>query len=62
MIFGKEQYMSDEINDLHAFLAEEGNDLSQEQVRALGEFIDQIGGIENATLAIKLLNELDEAA
>ena len=54
--------MSDEINDLHAFLAEEGNDLSQEQVRALGEFIDQIGGIENATLAMKILDELDEAA
>jgi DNA-directed RNA polymerase subunit F len=49
--------MSDEIDDLRAFLAEEGNDLSQEQVRALGEFIDRIGGIENATLAIKLLDE-----
>ena len=54
--------MSDEINDLRAFLAEEGNDLSQGQVRALDEFIDQLGGIENATLAIKLLDELDEAA
>jgi hypothetical protein len=62
MIFGKEQHMSDEINDLRTYLAEEGADLTQEQVRVLDEFIGQLGGIENATLAIKLLNELDEAA
>ena len=62
MILGKEPYMSDEINDLRAFLSEEGADLTQEQVRALDEFIDQIGGIENATLAMKLLDKLDEAA
>ena len=54
--------MSDEINDLRIYLAEEGADLTQEQVRALDEFIDQLGGIENATLAIKLLDKLDEAA
>jgi hypothetical protein len=57
MISGKEQHMSDEINDLRTYLAEEGADLSQEQVRALDEFIDQLGGIENATLAIRLLDE-----
>jgi hypothetical protein len=57
MIFGKEQHMSDEINDLRTYLTEEGADLTQEQVRALDEFIDQLGGIENATLAIKLLDE-----
>ena len=49
--------MSDAINDFRAFLAEEGADLTQEQVRALDEFIDQLGGIENAALAIKLLEE-----
>ena len=54
--------MSDEINNLRAFLSEEGADLTQEQVRALDEFIDQIGGIENATLAMELLDKLDEAA
>jgi len=54
--------MSDEINDLRIFLAEEGSDLTEAQVRALDEFIDQIGGIENAALAMKLLDELDEAA
>ncbi len=54
--------MSDEINDLRSYLAEEGADLTQEQVRALDEFIDQLGGIENATLAMKVLDELDEAA
>ncbi len=54
--------MSDEIDDLRAFLAEEGADLTQEQVRVLDEFIDHLGGIENATLAMKLLDKLDEAA
>ena len=54
--------MSDEINDLRTFLSEEGNDLSPEQVRALHEFIDRIGGIENATLAIEMLDKLDNAA
>ena len=54
--------MNDEIDDLRAFLAEEGADLSREQVRALDELIDQLGGIENATLAMKLLDKLDEAA
>ncbi len=49
--------MSDEINDLRAFLSEEGAELTKEQVHALDEFIDQIGGIENATLAINLLDE-----
>jgi hypothetical protein len=62
MISGKEQHMSDEINDLRTYLAEEGADLTQEQVRVLDEFVGQLGGIENATLAIKLLDELDEAA
>ncbi len=54
--------MSDEINDLRIYLAEEGADLTQEQVRALDEFIDQLGGIENATVVMKVLDELDEAA
>ena len=62
MISGKEQHMSDEINDLRAFLAEEGAELTKEQVRVLDEFIDQLGGIENATLAMRLLDKLDEAA
>ena len=54
--------VGDEINDLRIFLAEEGSDLTEAPVRALDEFIDQIGGIENAALAIRLLDELDEAA
>ena len=54
--------MSDEINDLRTYLAEEGADLSQEQVLTLRDFIDQLGGIENATLAMKIFDELDEAA
>jgi hypothetical protein len=40
--------MSDEINDLRTYLAEEGADLTQEQVRVLDEFVGQLGGIENA--------------
>ena len=51
--------MSDEINDLRTFLAEEGADLTQEQVVALRDFIDEVGSLEDALLA---LEQLDEAA
>ena len=51
--------MSDEINNLQAFLAEEGSDLTEAQVLALRDFIDEVGSLENAILA---LEQLDEAA
>jgi hypothetical protein len=51
--------MSDEINDLQAYLAGEGSDLTQEQVVALRDFIDEVGSVEDAT---QLLDQLNEAA
>ena len=59
MNFGKEQGMNDEINDLRVYLAEEGAHLTQEQVLALQEFIDEVGSTEDA---IQLLDQLKEAA
>ena len=53
--------MSDEIeiDDLRAVLAEEGTDLTHEQVLALRDFIDEAGSLEDAILA---LEQLDKAA
>jgi phosphohistidine swiveling domain-containing protein len=45
-----------------ALLAADGNQLSAAQVAALREFIEDIGGIENARDAVEMLGELDHAA
>ena len=61
--------MSDEIRvqDLEAdeiaeLLSRNGSDLTGEQAAALREFIEHIGGIENACNAIERLSDLEEAA
>jgi hypothetical protein len=59
---GRSNRMSDEIDDLQAFLAEEGSDLTEAQVLALREFIDQAGSLEEAVLAIEMLEQLNKAA
>ena len=53
--------MNDElsIDDLRAVLAEHGTDLTQEQALALRDFIDEIGDLDEAILA---LEQLDKAA
>ena len=53
--------MSDEISidDLRAVLAEEGTHLTHEQALGLRDFIDEVGSLEDAILA---LEQLDEAA
>jgi hypothetical protein len=51
--------MDDEIDDLRTYLAEQGADLTQEQVLALHDFIDEVGSLEDA---IEALEQLDEAA
>ena len=38
-----------------------GNDMSQEQAVAISQFIENIGGIENAMLAVEMLKELEAA-
>jgi hypothetical protein len=54
-----EDLASDEIREL---LATEGEDLTEQEAVALRDFIYRIGGIENAVLAIDLLDELENAA
>ena len=51
--------MPDEIAEL---LAAEDCDLTEDQTVALQEFIDNIGGIENAFNAVEMLSQLDKAA
>jgi len=48
--------------EIHDVLLADGNDLSEEETLALTEFIDRIGGIENAMAAVELLTEVEEAA
>ncbi|MCL4201826.1 MAG: hypothetical protein KJ000_04985 [Pirellulaceae bacterium] len=49
-------------HDIAELLAEDGNDLSPRQVIALQQFIEDIGGIENAYAAVEMLSELENAA
>jgi hypothetical protein len=50
---------TDEIREL---LLEEGRELDEQQAAALKEFVQDIGGLENAQAAIAMLSQLDEAA
>lgn len=50
---------ADEIAEL---LAMEGSDLTEEQAADLRDFIEQIGGIENAYAALEMLSQLEKAA
>jgi hypothetical protein len=58
--------MSDQTNlvndELRAILSEEGSDLTRDQIVALRDFIEQVGGVEEAALALEVLDELGEAA
>jgi hypothetical protein len=58
-IYRVEDLAADEIREL---LASEGKDLTEQEAIALRDFVHRIGGIENAVLAIDLLDELDKAA
>lgn len=49
----------DEIRDL---LLAEGSELDERQAAALKDFIEEIGGLENALSAVAMLGELEEAA
>lgn len=50
---------ADEIRDL---LLEEGSEVDEQQAAALKQFIEEIGGLENALSAVALLGQLEEAA
>lgn len=51
--------MPDEIAEL---LAAEDCDLTEEQAGALHEFVEHIGGIENAFNAVEFLSQLNKSA
>jgi hypothetical protein len=48
--------------EIAALLAKQGNDVSPQQVVALQEFIEDIGGMENACAAVDMLSQLRRAA
>ena len=54
-----EDLANDEIREL---LLEEGSELDEQQAAALKEFIEDIGGLENALAAVAMLSQLEEAA
>lgn len=54
-----EDMRADEIAEL---LAEDIDDLSEQQAEALRDFIQRIGGIETALEAIEMLAEIERAA
>lgn len=45
-----------------AQLASDGSELSLEELIAVEQFLAQIGGLENAVLAVQLLRRLERAA
>jgi hypothetical protein len=64
-----EDYLDDEIGieDLSAdeiaeLLADEGHALTEAQAAELRDFIERVGGLENAFQAVQMLSELEKAA
>ena len=49
----------DEIREL---LLEEGSEVDEHQAAAIKQFIQDIGGLENALAAVAMLDELEKAA
>ena len=65
----REISMDDEIDiqDLPAYeirelLLDQGSEVDEEQAAALKQFIEEIGGLENALAAVDLLDGLEKAA
>jgi hypothetical protein len=61
--------MDDEIDirDLDAYeirelLLDQGNEVDEEQAAAIKQFIEDIGGLENALAAVAMLDNLEKAA
>jgi hypothetical protein len=48
--------------EIKAALANDAGNPTEAQLSAIEDFIDEIGGIENALLAVELLSDLEEAA
>ena len=54
-----EDLSADEIAEL---LGDEGQELTEEQAAELRDFIERVGGLENAFQAVQMLSELEKAA
>ena len=49
-------------DEIKAALASGQDDLTDHQILAIKEFVEELGGIDNAIAAVKLLCELEDAA
>jgi hypothetical protein len=49
-------------DEIATLLANDGNNVSPQQAAALREFIEDIGGLENARAAVEMLSQLRDAA
>jgi len=49
-------------DEIAALLAQRGSEVSPQQAIALQEFIQEIGGVENARSAVEMLKQLRNAA
>ncbi len=49
-------------NEIRELLLEEGSELDAQQAEALKQFIQDIGGLENALAAVAMLDGLEKAA
>lgn len=58
----KNQQKTENSTALHMPVVVNGEKLTAEQFAAVKEFIDQLGGIENARRAVAALGELKKAA
>jgi len=65
----RENRMDDEIDiqdlaaeEIRELLLEEGSELDEQQAAALKQFIEDIGGLENALAAVAMLDVLEKAA
>jgi hypothetical protein len=48
--------------EIKAALCASGEELSDDQILAIREFVIRVGGLENARLAVEMLAELERAA
>ncbi len=49
-------------SEIAELLAEDGRPLTRQQAVALRQFVEDIGGVENAFAAVEMLDELERAA
>jgi hypothetical protein len=48
--------------EIRELLLDQGSEVDEEQAAAIKQFIEDIGGLENALVAVDMLDELEKAA